>query len=406
MGKPSEKPSLPYQILLERKQRLRGLAKYVGLQLQQSMQHDLATETKKKLDLVRDFFLEKDIVYTAPGLKDFITIHEGGEKLRLRKHYLTMYLREAHSIFKTRHPDVTISFTAFCKLRPKNVLLLKDTQLDQCKCQIHENFIFKLSALKINYHNNFWGNVLCEDESENLISPCWNGECHECSNGRRIVFNQPPSDVTYNEWIVDDEFNQRSIEKTCPSRLLQSLVIQDLPKVQQHVQLKRILEASFQTVKAKSNIGITQIDFAMAYSCEYQNEIQSALWASASINLFTLARFVNQEVFCHLFVLDDYKKDKDVIAACLLKFYTNDTIFPNEFLYSDGPSSEFKNRFMMKLLHNLSNQHSTTFTWNFFATGHGKGVVDGIGGQAKSLVRQQILLKYAKRLCLLYVCTS
>ena len=48
---------------------------------------------------------------------------------------------------------------------------------------------------------------------------------------------------------------------------------------------------------------------------------------------------------------------------------------------------------MMKLLHNLSNQHSTTFTWNFFATGHGKGVADGIGGQAKSLVRQQVLSK-------------
>ena len=65
----------------KKKEVVRGLAKYVGLQLQQSMQHDLATETKKKLDLVRDFFLEKDIVYTAPGLKDFITIHEGGEKL-------------------------------------------------------------------------------------------------------------------------------------------------------------------------------------------------------------------------------------------------------------------------------------------------------------------------------------
>ena len=32
-------------------------------------------------------------------------------------------------------------------------------------------------------------------------------------------------------------------------------------------------------------------------------------------------------------------------------------------------------------------------TWNYFATGHGKGVVDGIGGEAKSLVRQQVLSK-------------
>ena len=31
--------------------------------------------------------------------------------------------------------------------------------------------------------------------------------------------------------------------------------------------------------------------------------------------------------------------------------------------------------------------------WKYFATSHGKGVVDGIGGRAKSLVRQKIMTK-------------
>ena len=31
--------------------------------------------------------------------------------------------------------------------------------------------------------------------------------------------------------------------------------------------------------------------------------------------------------------------------------------------------------------------------WQYFATSHGKGVVDGIGGSAKSLVRQKVMSK-------------
>ena len=89
-------------------------------------------------------------------------------------------------------------------------------------------------------------------------------------------------------------------------------------------------KARFLEDKAKANVGIIQIDSAMAYSCEYQNENQSALWTRATINLFTLARFVNQEVICHLFVLNNYKKDKDAIFACLQKFCANTTTFPEE----------------------------------------------------------------------------
>ena len=154
------------------------------------------------------------------------------------------------------------------------------------------------------------------------------------------------------------------------------------------LELNESRKLGFLKIKQKTNAGIIQIDFAMAYSCEYQNEIQSALWTRATINLFTLARFVNQEVTCHLFVLDNYKKDKDAIFACLQKFYGNTTTFPEEHIYSDGPSSEFKNQYMMKLLHHVSKQHSAKFTWDYFATGHGKGMVDGIGGEVKSMVQQ------------------
>ena len=58
---------------------------------------------------------------------------------------------------------------------------------------------------------------------------------------------------------------------------------------------------------------------------------------------------------------------------------------------SDGPASEFKNKFMVKLLHHLSLKFQRTFMWKYSATSHGKGIVDGIGGNVKRLVKQKML---------------
>ena len=78
------------------------------------------------------------------------------KKRRERKSYLTMYLREAYAVFKETVADgECCSFSAFCKLRPKHVLLLVDTPKKQCKCQIHENFFMKLKAMGCSYDNNF-----------------------------------------------------------------------------------------------------------------------------------------------------------------------------------------------------------------------------------------------------------
>ena len=67
-----------------------------------------------------------------------------------------MYLREAYAVFKETVADgEDCSFSALCKLRPKNALLLVDTPKEQFKCQIHENFFMKLGAMGCSYDNNF-----------------------------------------------------------------------------------------------------------------------------------------------------------------------------------------------------------------------------------------------------------
>jgi hypothetical protein len=61
-------------------------------------------------------------------------------------------------------------------------------------------------------------------------------------------------------------------------------------------------------------------------------------------------------------------------------------------IFSDGPASQTKNRFVLAILPQLrSHFHLQLLTWSFFATSHGKGPVDGVGGMAKRMVWQAVL---------------
>ena len=51
----------------------------------------------------------------------------------------------------------------------------------------------------------------------------------------------------------------------------------------------------------------------------------------------------------------------------------------------------------MKLLQISSKKYGCRFTWKYFATSHGKGIVDGIGGRAKSIVRTEVMSKKTQR---------
>ena len=51
------------------------------------------------------------------------------------------------------------------------------------------------------------------------------------------------------------------------------------------------MHATFEKDKLYPNHMLLQIDLAVLYSCEYQNEIASALWSCRSVNLFKAATY-------------------------------------------------------------------------------------------------------------------
>ena len=116
-----------------------------------------------------------------------MTVWTEAGKIKIRKYYQSMYLGEVFGMFKGENQDCKIGFSLFASLRPKNVLLLKNQPLDQCKCSVHENSYLLLNALDINIDKiSFWQIVLCG--SEDYTSSYWKGECDNCCNGKAIPF--------------------------------------------------------------------------------------------------------------------------------------------------------------------------------------------------------------------------
>ena len=53
--------------------------------------------------------------------------------------------------------------------------------------------------------------------------------------------------------------------------------------------------------------------------------------------------------------------------------FLQDQSLVKKVIWSDGPNSEFKNKFMRQLLGNLSKKYNKQFDWKLTATSHGKG---------------------------------
>ena len=85
--------------------------------------------------------------------------------------------------------------------------------------------------------------------------------------------------------------------------------------------------------------------------------------------------------------VDEGEHSKVSTAVCLQKMVEELRCMCPELehgiIYSDGAASQFKSHYMMELLRRWQVQLGIKFEWLFFATSHGKGVVDGIGAVLK-----------------------
>ena len=109
------------------------------------------------------------------------------------------------------------------------------------------------------------------------------------------------------------------------------------------------------------------------------------------LTVFTSVAYFDDKTLSTVIVSDNLHHGKMSIVPFLTRLLHQ---FPDSVnkidLWSDGPSSQFKNRYIVAALSLIQNLSKKQITWNYFASYHGKGAIDGIGGTIKRHVQHVV----------------
>ncbi|XP_065058999.1 uncharacterized protein LOC135686653 [Rhopilema esculentum] len=345
------------------------------------------------------FYSNDDISWQAPGRKDRVIYRSrdaNGKKHKeyVQCRYMLMSLGEAHQLAVTT--GLMISRSKFCSLRPKHIKLMEDRPHNVCVCVTHENMRMLLQALKPHINvpscqTKFTSELVCDPTSKN----CMSLKCDDCSkNLESFKPNGESADllVKYPQWQgASSELSKISVSETVESAF--SELKRQLPAYLIHVYIKRQQKTFFE--KKKSNVDgkscVLHVDFSENALLRDQDEPQSAHWTHNQAGLFT-AYFWRTQVSgeSHIIVTDDVNHTKDQVwtfITTLLEDFTGRHLDIETIdIFSDGTSTQFKQRYLFSNLSKWESTFGIKVNWHFFATSHGKGVIDGIGGTVKRSV--------------------
>ena len=371
----------------------------------------ITDDTKKS---VYQIYHSDDISWQAPGRKDHITVREKNEdglmvKRTEQVRYMLMSLREAYSKFKEANPSLKIGVSKFCDLRPAHVKLFDQIPHQVCVCIYHENVRLLLVALKDHTElkavfSEFVEQLTCDTTSK----ACMSGKCSDCANS---ISKYAPTDnskaIHYQQWQNSDG-RMEKVEITGKVEDCFEELKSQVGAFLLHTFIKRKQAASFKALTEKSDGKrvVLQVDFSENATIASQREVQSAHWNHGQATLFTAHTWIeNEHSVGHSMVIvsDDLNHTKHSIYVFMEHILTHlKATYPDiEIIdvFSDGPTSQFKQRYLFSNLHSWEEEHDLKITWNFFATSHGKGVVDGIGGTLKRAVWRKVKAEAAHISC-------
>lgn len=389
----------------------------------------------KRLDsehvsIVIDFYHSADVSREMPGMKDCVSVKGvDGTREKKQKFLILCNLKEAYQLFKEKYPDIKIGFSKFAELRPKECVLPGSSGTHVvCLCTIHQNVklmlaaivnIFKwetpclldspgtsteISEIDTNYichYSHCLAFLQCNPPQE----LCFFGKCDNCPKEEKLVhllnnaFDRKGVDeIEFKEWVSTDRSTLQT-QKLVVEEFIQ-LFYEKLKVLLQHDFIAKRQMAFLQELKEKLGQGEMLVigDFSENYSFIVQDAAQSFHWnnCQATIHPYVIYYRQDNKLMHKSFVAISECNQHDVIAVNLfqtrlIEFLKLSHQITKIFYFSDGCAGQYKNR---KNFLNLS-YHQEDFKvdaeWHFFATSHGKGPCDGIGGSVKRLASRASL---------------
>ena len=256
-------------------------------------------------------------------------------------------------------------------------------------------------AIPLTGYQDCLNRILCKPQTPE----CFLGSCDDCrslENFKEMLYevlnDSMIDDIQYNQWISTDRTNLETIIQTADEFV--ETFCDKLDVLRSHEFIAKQQSAYCRERKECLAEGEFLVigDFAENYSFVLQDEAQGFHWnnAQATLHPFVCYYKENDELKHISFVIISDCLIHDAVAIHLFQkhliiFLTNRFNIKRIIYFSDGPSSQYKNcKNFINLCH-----HKVDFgvdaEWHFFATSHGKGPCDGVGGTIKRLAARASL---------------
>ena len=357
--------------------------------------------------LVTSFYQEDDISRILAGMKDTKSVKENGRRIKKQKRLLLANLKELYKEFKKRHPTYKIGFSSFASLRPKQCILPSAPGTHNvCVCTICENTKLMLVGLQrinqdgnseMNHVDYFIKKIVCQNPSTN----CFLNKCEECPEPESIsellnnfLEGNLVEEMIYKKWKTTDRAEMIVVKVTVENFIKNFIIC--LKKFKAHNFIAKAQSSYLKNLKNVIQPGefIVIGDYSENYSFIIQDAIQGYHWNTSQATIHPFVIYYRNsdnslEHMCFSVISDYLVHDSAGVHLFQKQLITNlRNKFPeiNKIYYfSDGAAGQYKNKknFMNISYHRMDFQAQAE--WHFFATSHGKGPCDGVGGTIKRL---------------------
>lgn len=375
------------------------------------------TLSDQTVEKIRAFYREPDISRELPGRKECKSVVVNGGRVLKQKRLILGNLKEIYALFKEKFPYEKVGFSKFSELRPAECVLAGASGTHTvCVCLLHQNFKLQFLGGKLNCIKKDGGEVvfksyrdvlqisICTHPTEEcFIGSCKSPSCGKTDEVREIINTYFTSnlmdDVTFKRWTQVDRCSLETVvmdvDSFCDS------FVESISKVLHHDYTARKQADFFRDVKDKLKIGevLVVADFSENYSFVLQDSVQGVHWNNTQCTVHPFACYYidKRDVRpLNFIVLSDSLSHVTATVHTfqgeLIKFLKNKIPNLSKVIYfSDGAPSQYKNRFNVLNVLMHEDDFGIPAEWHYFATSHGKGPSDGLGGTVKRLAARASL---------------
>lgn len=369
--------------------------------------------------------------YHSPEVSRELPLRKSVKKDLKPRHQMEVTVARAYAIWKAKHPSVNLSLDVFRRFRPTDVLLLRQTRLNQCLCEICTDIMLKLQTLnhlanrghkeaKLSDKYDLIAATLCpKDAQDKYFHPtCIRRNCDDCGvkllDGRfaNLLEDAGGQTVKWRKWC-NKKYKHDGKEKSKKCIVTKTETVESFLaelKDETGSLAGHVFNASWQhdmyrkvTRDPPENTVIAVLDFAENYSCQSQDEVQSAHWAKDQVTLHPIVATYKcpdhgdhtvQEAV--VIISNDLVHDGHAVQhfteLAIAHLQQNQKVQLQRLIeFTDGCSCQYKSKLPFADISFCQDDLGVRLERHYYGSRHGKGPSDGVSGVVKSAVRRAVV---------------